>query len=83
MVSAAETAGYVRWTSAPAPAPLAEGAPGHYVLHSPEMTRAEKDRALSDLKHEPSIKIIVGLIGALDEGKNLQFCNHMYLMELP
>lgn len=83
MVSAIEAAGYVRWTSTSAPSALAEGAPGHYVLHSPDMARAAKDQALNDLKEQPSVKILVGLIGALDEGKNLQICNHMYLMELP
>jgi hypothetical protein len=83
MVSAIEAAGYVRWTSTSGPSVLAENAPGHYVLHSPDMARAAKDQALSDLKEQPSVKILVGLIGALDEGKNLQSCNHMYLMELP
>jgi hypothetical protein len=75
-MQAIEEAGFVRWTEG-------ERFPGskYYVVYSPDMDRAEKEKALCDLSDEPDIRLILGLMGGLEVGHNLQACSYMYLVE--
>jgi hypothetical protein len=86
--------GYKRWKSTKSPTPDLEGngssattKMGYYVVYDPYdstiTSRQEKDGLLKVLEDEPEVKLLIGTIGPLTVGKNLQCCNHLILLDHP
>lgn len=54
-----------------------------YLYTSSEGSRNTKDDILSDFQNDPNGGILLGPVGPISEGKNLQFCNHLYMLDTP
>jgi hypothetical protein len=83
MVEAVESAGFRIWAGPGSTSAHPSDCPGFYVLYTPKDDRIDKSAALLNLETYPEIKVFIALTGSILEGKNLQMCNRMFVLDIP
>lgn len=53
------------------------------VINGISSNQEEKTKLLETFAADRRISILMGQIGPLSEGKNLQMCDHLYLLDIP
>lgn len=56
---------------------------GRWIVYNHEVRdRKEKDRILEAVDQAPDLTVILGNTAGLSQGKNLQACNHLVLLDV-
>lgn len=81
IVEAVQAAGFEPWQGPGSRSHHTTKCTGFYVLYTPTASRAAKSALIYDLEKYPEVRLLVGLTGSLVEGKNLQMCNRMFVLD--
>lgn len=79
--AAVQAAGFTLWQGPESRAVHPTSPSAFYVLYTPKLSRSAKSALLFDLEKYPQVKLLIGLTGSLLEGKNLQMCNRMFILD--
>lgn len=78
-----EKAGYMAFDSTYGTRGADHRAVGRWIAYDHEVSdRDQKDRILEELNEAPELTVILGNAAGLSQGKNLQVCNHLVLLDI-